>query len=56
MRQIMAAMRGRPNKQKFSASNVQQMEIRGGKTSALTSVSKDNLVIEFLIEKLWKRK
>ena len=39
---------GRPNKRLDSSLNVQQLEIRGGKTSALTSVEKDNVIVEFL--------
>lgn len=41
----MVAIRGRSNGEWFSSKHFQRLEVRGEKTSALTSVSKDNMLL-----------
>lgn len=41
----MAAIRGRSNGDWHSSTHFQKLEIRGGKSSALTSIAKDNMVL-----------
>ena len=42
----MIAIRGRSDGDWFSSSHFQKLEVRGDKSSSLTSVSKDNMIIE----------
>ena len=46
MRSQVIAIRGRSDGDWFSSSHFQKLEVRGDKSSSLTSVSKDNMIIE----------
>lgn len=46
MRRITMAIRGRSNISEFPSPYVQMLEVRGCKTSTLTSVGKDNMILE----------
>ena len=46
MRSQFAAIRGRSAGDWFLSEHFQKIELRGNKTSSVTSVTKDNMVIE----------
>lgn len=45
MRRIVIAMRGRSEGDWWTSAHFQKVEIRGFKTSSLTSVAKDNMIM-----------
>lgn len=46
MRKLVIATRGRSDGEWYTSSHFQKLEIRGIKTSSLTSVAKDNMIME----------
>lgn len=46
MKRLTIAIRGRSEGEWFSGSHFQKMEVRGYVTSSLTSVCKDNMILE----------
>ncbi len=46
MRSQVIAIRGRSDGEWFSSSHFQKVEVRGKKSSSLTSVAKDNMIME----------
>ena len=46
MRKLVIAIRGRSEGEWYASSHFQKLEVRGVKTSTLTSVCKDNMLME----------
>lgn len=46
MRKIAVAIRGRSDGDWFSSAHFQKLEVRGNKTSSLTSICKDNMILD----------
>ncbi len=46
MRSQVIAIRGRSEREWFSSPHFQKIEVRGKKSSSLTSVTKDNMIME----------
>ncbi len=46
MRKFVTAIRGRSEGEWHTSSHFQKMEVRGRKTSSLTSIAKDNMIME----------
>lgn len=46
MRKIAVAIRGRSDGDWSSSAHFQKLEVRGNKTSSLTSINKDNMILE----------
>lgn len=46
MKRIAVEIRGRSDGDWFASAHFQKLEIRGDKTSSLTSICKDNMILE----------